>query len=138
MSELNFECRWLEEGDYEEILVPWWKDHRWVPPPKDFLPDDGKSGIILSKDGVDICAGFLYFANSKTCFMEFIVSNFHYREADRGTAITFLINTLSETAKENGHKYVYTNLKNASLILKYEECGFIKGSTNSTEMVMTL
>ena len=29
----------LEESDYEQILVGWWKDWKWEAPVKDFLPD---------------------------------------------------------------------------------------------------
>jgi hypothetical protein len=37
--------RELNETDYDEILVGWWKDWGWSAPPKDFLPRDGKGGI---------------------------------------------------------------------------------------------
>jgi hypothetical protein len=28
-------------------------------PPKDYLPEDGRGGILVSKNGVPICAGFI-------------------------------------------------------------------------------
>ena len=36
-----FNIRPLELDDYDTILVDWWKDWGWTPPPKDFLPDMG-------------------------------------------------------------------------------------------------
>ena len=132
------EVRFLNEGDYD-VLSSWWKDWRWTPPPRDFLPQDGTGGMMASKDGVDVCAGFIYFTNSKTAIIEFIVSNFQYKNKDRKEAIEFLINTLTEVAKEtNGCKYIYTSLKNESLINSFSACGYQTGSTGCIEMIKTL
>jgi hypothetical protein len=30
------------------------------PAPKDYLPEDGRGGILVSKNGVPICAGFFF------------------------------------------------------------------------------
>ena len=52
--------RELNETDYDEILVGWWKDWGWKPPQRDFLPNDGKGGIIIYDDETPVCAGFMY------------------------------------------------------------------------------
>ena len=31
----------LTDKDYDEVLCEWWKDWRWTPPAKDFLPETG-------------------------------------------------------------------------------------------------
>jgi hypothetical protein len=132
------DVRFLIDSDYE-ILVDWWKDWRWNAPPRDMLPQDGVGGLMVSKDGVDICAGFIYFTNSKTAWIEFIVSNFKYKEKDRKQAIEFLISSLVDITKDvNNCKYIYTSLKNPSLINRYKNCGFISGSTSCTEMIMII
>jgi len=129
------EVRFLDDHDYD-VLAQWWKDWRWSAPPKDMLPQDGRGGLMVSKDGEDICAGFVYFTNSKTAWIEYIVSNFQYRQDDRKEAIELLINSLVEVAAEtNGTKYFYTSLKNDNLINRYAECGFQKGSSKCTEMI---
>ena len=128
------ELRWLNDTDYDEILVDWWKDWKWEAPPKDMLPQDGKGGLIVYDGDTPVVAGFLYMTNSKTAWIEFIVSNFKYR-GKRKEAIILLINQLSEIAKMNNIKYIYTSLKSKSLIDKYEECGFIKGDSNCQEMI---
>jgi hypothetical protein len=67
------------------------------------------------------------------------VSDFNYREKDRQEAILYLINILIELVKDSGdYKYIYTSLKNESLINTYASCGFVKGSTRCTEMIKTL
>ena len=135
---MKFECRTLVESDYDDILVGWWKDWRWSAPPRDFLPQDGKGGIMISKDGTDICAGFIFFTNSKTAWCEFVVSNFHYREDDRNEALLFLIETLSQICKKSGYTIAYTSLRSESLIDKYVECGYKVGSKNCTELIKKL
>ena len=93
---------------------------------------------MVSSNGVDVCAGFVYMTNSKVAWIEFIVSNFHYREKDRKETIEFLINSLLEVCKQKGLLYAFSTLKSPSLIGMYENCGFQKGSTNTTEMIKIL
>ena len=124
----------LEYRDYDNILVKWWKDWRWVAPPREMLPEDGTGGLMVTKGGKDICAGFIYFTNSKTAWSEWIISDFFYREEDRDEALVFLINALTETCRAKGMKFVFTIVKNDNLKKKYEQCGFQVGDENSTDL----
>lgn len=129
------EFRYIEQSDYE-MLIDWWKFWKFPAPPIEMLPD---SGVIVNKDGVDICAGFIYFTNSKTCWIEFIVSNPNVRQKeDRREAITSVIDILCSVGKNNGYTIAYTSLKNESLQNKYLECGFIEGSKNCNEYIKRL
>lgn len=129
------EFRYIEQSDYN-TLVDWWKFWKFPAPPIEMLPD---SGVIVNKDGVDICAGFIYFTNSKTCWIEFIVSNPNVRQKeDRREAITKVIDVLCSIGKNNGYTIAYTSLKNESLQNKYLECGFIEGSKNCNEYIKRL
>jgi len=132
------EFRMLNESDYD-TFCSWWKDWRWTPPSLDSLPENGMGGVMVSSNGVEVCGGFVYLTNSKTAWIEFIVSDFKYREKDRQEAILYLINILIELVKDSGdYKYIYTSLKNESLINTYASCGFVKGSARCTEMIKTL
>jgi hypothetical protein len=132
------EFRMLNESDYD-TFCSWWKDWRWTPPSADSLPENGLGGVMVLSNGVEVCGGFVYLTNSKTAWIEFIVSDFKYREKDRQEAILYLINVLIELVKDSGdYKYIYTSLKNESLINTYASCGFVKGSTRCTEMIKTL
>ena len=135
---MEFKVRLLEEGDYDNTLLKWWQAWKWDAPAKDFLPEEGLGGMMVSKDGIDICAGFLYFTNSKAAWSEFIISNHDYREKDRGDAIKVLLDALSEMGRWRGAKYVFTSLNNRNLIEKYKDCGYIPGSTGCTEMIKIL
>lgn len=132
-----FKVRILQQEDYE-TLCDWWTWHRFPIPHKDFLPQNGTGGIMVTKDGTNICAGFIYFTNSKLAWAEYVVSNPDYRESDRQEAIIHLIATLTDLARKKGYKAVFTSLKNQSLIQYYEACGYTKGSNNTTEMIISL
>ena len=135
---MSFTCRLLNDGDYDNTLVKWWKDWRWQPPLKDMLPQDGLCGVMVSKGDVDICAGFIFLTNSKVANAEYIISNFDYKEKDRKDAIEFLIESLSVIARDRNYKYIFTSLKNRALIDRYENCGYKKGSTDCTEMIKVI
>jgi len=134
---MSFELRLLRDDDYEKLFA-WWKWFRFPAPPKDYLPEDGKGGLMISKNGVDIVAGFLFLNNSRICWMEYIISNPEYRETDRHEAIGFLIDKLCYVAKQRGYKAVFTSLKHENLIKRYEAIGFSKGSGQTTEMTIVL
>lgn len=132
-----FNIRYLNETDYD-MLCQWWKWHRFPAPLKICLPDNGTNGLIVSKDGVNICCGFVYQTNSKMAWIEFIVSNPDYRQSDRKDAINYLIEMLCELAKGQGFLVAFTSVKNESLIKRYEDSGFLKGSIGTLEMVKIL
>jgi len=126
------ETKLVTKEVYDDILCKWWKEWRWTAPPFDMLPN---TGIIVYKNGIPVCAGFVYYTNSKAAWVEYIVSNFNYRQFDRDNLIELVINTLGELAKDNGFKYLYTSLNNKHLINKYINCGWIEGSSECQEMI---
>lgn len=127
--------RYFEEKDYD-MLTKWWKFWRFTPPPFENLPT---SGVIVNKDGVDLCAGFVYFTNSKMCWIEFIVANPDVKQKeDRIEAIMNVIDILCSVGKNNGYGLAYASLKNYNLEDKYLESGFILGSTNCNEYIKIL
>lgn len=131
--------RMLEEKDYYTLLK-WWKKYNFAAPPQDFLPDNGTCGIMLEDElGVEYCAGFIYFTNSKTCWMEFVVANPEIRGREkRNYALNQLIDYLSQFAEEEGAKWIFTSVRHKGLAERYSECGFSVGSTNTQEMIKQL
>jgi len=131
-----FNVRWLKESDYE-TLVKWWKDYDWNPIDKSVLPNNGLSGLMITKDEIDICAGFLYTSNSKMAMVEFIISNKDYKKRDKILALDLLINELTEIAKRNGYKVVLTNLINKGLKKLFFKNGYEKGDENILQLIKT-
>jgi hypothetical protein len=136
---MELELRHLYDTDYDEILVGWWKQWNWEPPTKDFLPDDGKGGIIIYDGDTPICAGFIYVTNSEVAWVDWIISNKEYRIKDkRREAIKLLIESLTNICKNTGSKYAYALIKNQSLIKTYENLGYTKGGSYTSEMIKLL
>ena len=136
---MKLNIRPLTESDYEDTLVEWWKDWRWTPPPKDFLPDNGTGGFMVSDNDTPICAGFFYITNSKVGWCEWVISNMEYKNRkNRQQAFSLLIDTLTNVCKKSGMRYVYALLHNKSLVNVYENLGFVQGSKYTTEMIKVL
>jgi RimJ/RimL family protein N-acetyltransferase len=136
---MALKIRELNDSDYEDILVGWWKDWGWQPPQKDFLPDDGKGGIIVYDDDVPICAGYMYLTNSRVGWVDWIISNRNYTKKElRKDAISLLVSRLTDICRLIGCKYIYALIKNESLINTYESLGYIKGDSYTSEMIKVL
>jgi hypothetical protein len=131
-----FNVRVLNEEDYDTILLDWWKSWDWDAPQKDFLPDDGKGGIMILDGDIPICAGFIYVTNSSVSWIDWIISSKTYRKnPQRKDAIALLIDTLTNLARKNGSKYCYALLKHKGLIETYKKLGYISGDSYTQEMI---
>tara|TARA_R110000765_G_scaffold202644_1_gene307898 strand:+ start:8139 stop:8540 length:402 start_codon:yes stop_codon:yes gene_type:complete len=123
----------LSDNDYDDILCKWWKDWKWTAPAKDFLPD---MGYMVYYNDEPVCAGYMYVTNSNVVLLEWIISNFEFKDRKiRKEALFMLIQTITSLSANLGKKYVYSILKSKSLIELYQELGFGKGGQNGTEMI---
>lgn len=128
--------RKLIYSDYDDILAKWWSDWRWVAPLRDFLPENGTGGIIVYDNYIPVCAGFMYLTNSNAAWCEFVISNFEYKDkVKRKESLTLLLNSMENILKESGVTYLYTSLKNKSLMNIYTELGYLQGAISSVEMI---
>tara|TARA_R100000900_G_scaffold136302_1_gene114220 strand:- start:761 stop:1171 length:411 start_codon:yes stop_codon:yes gene_type:complete len=136
---MKLNIRPLEESDYKQILVGWWKDWKWEAPVKDFLPDEGKGGLIVYEDKIPVCAGFIYMTNSKVAWVDWIISNKDYTDrVNRKAALALLIDALTRVAQSAGNKFTYALIKHDGLIKTYEELGYIQGDSYNKEMIKVL
>jgi hypothetical protein len=136
---MELTIRQLNDTDYENILLNWWNQWGWTAPKKDFLPDEGKGGYIVYDGETPICAGFIYVTNSKVAWVDWIVSNKEYRvKPNRKQAIGLLIESLTNICKMSGSKYIYALIKSNNLIQTYEDLGYIKGDSYTSEMIKIL
>jgi len=136
---MELTIRQLNDNDYQDILVNWWTEWGWTAPEKDFLPDNGMGGYIVYDGEIPICAGFIYVTNSRVAWVDWIISNKQYREkGKRKEAISMLIESLTNISKMSGSKYAYALIKNNSLIQTYENLGYTKGDSYTSEMIKLL
>ena len=129
----------LNENDYDTILCDWWRNWGWEPVERDFLPDNGKGGLIVFDGEEPVCAGYIYTTNSKVAWVDWIISSESYRKKpQRRDAIKLLIETLTNICRNTRHKYSYALIKNQSLVNIYEDLGYEKGDSYSSEMIKVL
>ena len=127
--------RTLTEQDWD-TLCNWWEAWpKWVNPPKSFLPDNGKGGFMVEKDGKPICAGFIYLTNSDAVLLEWIVSDPEYRENDRKDALELLITGAEAACKEIGKKHMFTIGRNRHLIDTHKKLGWSIDPDPSHEII---
>ena len=135
---MKLNIRRLTDSDYN-TLTKWWKSWpEWTPPTRDFLPENGKGGLIVEKDNKSIVAGFIYLTNSKTALLEWIVSDPKYRESDREEAIELLISASENVCKELGYKYIFSIGRTKRLIEKHKKLGWHVDNIASYEIVKIL
>jgi len=136
MSELK--SRLLKDSDWE-TLCQWWESWpKWVNPPKSFLPDNGKGGLMIEKEGRPIVAGFLYITNSDAVLLEWIVSDPEYRDKDRKYALELLIQSAEATCKGLGKKHIFTIGRNKHLIETHKKLGWTVDSDPSHEIIKNI
>jgi hypothetical protein len=130
--------RRLTDKDWD-TLVSWWSNWpKWQAPVKDFLPENGKGGLMVEKDNKPIVAGFIYLTNSKTALLEWIISNPKYREADRKQAIELLITGAENLVKSLEYKYLFAVMQHKGLIETHEKLGWNKDKKPSYELTKVL
>ena len=134
--ELNI--RMLKDSDWNTLVEWWdaWPD--WVNPPKEFLPDNGKGGFMVEKEGKPICAGFIYLTNSDAVLLEWLVSDPEYREDDRKDALELLITGAEAACKEIGKKYMFTIGRNKNLINTHKKLRWKVDTKPSYEIIKTI
>ena len=111
--------RKLTEQDWD-VLSKWWASWpKWKAPVKDFLPNNGTGGVIVEVNGKPVVAGFIYFTNSKTALLEWIISDPEYRENDREAAIELLITGAENLIKASGYKYLFAISKSGPTYLAH-------------------
>ena len=134
--ELNI--RRLTESDWV-ILNNWWDAWpEWISPPKEFLPDNGKGGLMVEKNGQPVIAGFLYITNSKAVLLEWIVSDPNYRDDDRKDALELLITGAENVCKDLGYKYMFSIGRNKQLMETHKKLGWHVDKKPSHELVKIL
>ena len=127
----------LKKDDYD-FIAKWWKWWRWKVIPREMLPENGLSGLMVEKNGVRIVSGFIYMTNSTGAMLEWIVSNPDYREKDRKYAIELLIDTAEEFCKKLGCDYMFSIGRNKHLIETHKELGWHVDKNPSYEIMKKL
>ncbi|MCK5016133.1 MAG: hypothetical protein KAS32_03595 [Candidatus Peribacteraceae bacterium] len=95
------EVRKYTKEDYP-TLVKWWAGHPgWLPVEENLL---STCGFIVD----EVCAGFLYFTNSKAAILEWIISDPTATKERRSKGLDLLIDEATYVAKTEGYAVIWT------------------------------
>lgn len=123
------------ETDYETVKL-WWQDWGWPPLPLNFL---SQNGVIVSKYGIDVAAGWIYSTDCDACWLENYISNKQVTKELRVGSIEYLIETMLERARDMGFLAALSSVKNPNLINKLLSAGFdSKTETGMTNLTRVL
>ena len=118
-------ARLIKEEDWEHIAK--WSDSRadWSRtfPSREYLPENGLGGVIVSNGNTPFVVGFLYF-NPVLSFIEWVISDPDYKEDNRSEGVKLCLQELCNVAGNLGAKGVFSVTKNKGLINKLKEVGF--------------
>jgi hypothetical protein len=134
------ELRAVKYSDYEQ-LKKWWDYWKFPAPDMCILPkydNETTTGIMVTKNGVDVCAGFLYETNSALCWVEFIVANPNVEKEERGECLDKLIQEFTIEAQSLGFGAIFASIKHPSLLDRYIKAGYTIGTTNTNELIKIL
>jgi len=124
----------LKYNDYE-FIAKWWKWWRWKVIPREMLPENALSGLMVEKNGVRIVSCFIITTNSSVALVEWVVSNPYYKEKDRKYAIELLINTAEHYCAGLGFKYAFSIGRNKHLIDTHKKLNWTVDDKPSYEII---
>lgn len=123
----------FSSDEHYEQICSWWRAHNWPVLPVEALPAIGR---VVSHNGVNVCAGFLYRTDSAICLLEWIVSNPDFKDKPtRSDAIDFLIQNLLGAAQKLRPSIVFSYAKNDRLLKRYQDLGFQVSDKDMTHVV---
>lgn len=131
----RIEWRKITIKDYE-TLFDWWIDWGWEKPPT--LEMLSNYGYIVSKDGVDMYAGFLYFTGSSMAWLEFVVCNKNATPEQRRGCLDKLIEVVTIIAKDKCAKSIFTSTNNPAFVNSLMKLDFTKGDIGVTQLIKNI
>jgi len=120
-------------SDYA-MLVDWWTRRDFPPVHLHSLPP---TGIVVERDGLPVCAGFLY-KPENIAWAEWIVSNPDADSDTRHYGLDLLMSMLHSVAKNFGYRVVFTSSNNAEWMERLKKHGYLVGDTSVTQLFKPL
>lgn len=107
---------------YYPTLSSWWEEWKWNAVEDGALPENG---IMVSIDGKNVCAGWIWSTDSLMCLLGFIISDKNIKGKQKRDSLIFLIKNLEDLAKKLNFKVIYFPVTVDSLAsLASSEFGF--------------
>lgn len=113
--------------DYD-LIKSWWNAHNWKEVPSSSLPS---CGYIVN----EVCVGFLYLTNSDMALLEWVVSDPNSDVELRNQSLDLLLAVLTEEAKLNGVKFIFTATRHPKLQERYKKHEFLEADREMVHFI---
>jgi hypothetical protein len=135
---MKFNIRRINENDWK-TFEKWWKQWGFKDfPNKDFLPDNGTSGLIVEENNKPVVSTFIYTTNSKVAIFEWPLSDKSYNKKSKDQAIELLIKGVENVCKAHGFKYLQFFGDNKKYINKLKDLDFKEGDSGYSLITKTI
>lgn len=115
-------------GTAEDLIeVNRWREFWKFPVSADILPD---SSVVIERDGIPLCIGYLYFSTTPVTWLEWIVSNPFADRIEAGIAVDKLLEKVGQFAKEEG-LILFTTVTHKGLERRLNKAGFTFTETSN-------
>jgi len=94
--------------------------------------------VVEGKDGTLICSAWFYSTDTSVAWMEYLVKNPDITMDVTSQALDMVIENLTERARNQGFKILFTCTDKKSLMNRLERLSFIKGDELVTHYVRRL
>jgi hypothetical protein len=116
--------------DHYTEVERWWEFWRW----KGRVCAEALSdiGYVVEKNGILLCAGWLYTTNSLVACLNFITANPYAQKEDVSEGLDFLIECLSQRGLKEGKRIIMSTVNNKNLAKRLGRLGFLENGNNLT------
>jgi hypothetical protein len=122
--ERKYDIRPVRVEDFN-TLKEWWESYdHMVVPSVDLLPEEGKLGLVVEKEGRMMAAAWVYLTNSDIGYVDFLVSDPNYKGRDRFEIITELSQACSELAIQLGCRIIWCMTTYEGVLKRFKHLGF--------------
>jgi len=122
------------QRDYEDVCG-WWSQQKWPPIPQGIL---SPNGFLVENGENKLACAWLFKTDCPIAIMEWLVANPNTKWEDRDSAQYMLIEYISEYAKRDGSKFLFTMVKHPRLIERLNVCEFDKTDENMSHFLRSL
>jgi hypothetical protein len=126
----QYSVRRTTEDDYD-MLLEWWDQWGFDKggPPKDFLPNNGKDGVMVEVNGKPSACLFFYVTNSSIIQLAWPLSSKECRKEVRKEAMNLLIESAEQICKNQGANWIFWWGNNQSFTKRLIDYGFHKAES---------
>ena len=106
------------------VICSWWEGYNMAPPHKDMMPPD--STLVIYYDGLPVAAIAVILTNTKTAWLENLISDPKSDLEIKKECVDVLINSAISLCEGLGFQRIFCMSNNRATQRRYEQFEFVK------------